>query len=387
MSTLQRNITALYCIKVSKWFSLIMPIIVLFYQENGLGLKEIFLLKSVYSIVSVALDIPTGYLADAWGRKKCLLAGCLIAFGGTVTYSLAYTFGAFLLAEILLGIGQSLVSGADSALLYDTMLRHRREKDYLKYEGRVIMVGNFSEALAGICGGLLAASFLRLPFYCQMGVAFIGIPAALSLKEYNARTRILHPLRNILNILHYSLVRNRTLRYDILFSGIIGASTLTMAWFVQPVLMHIDLPTELFGVVWTVLNLVVGIAALYSDALSARLGENKTYTFILLFIVGGYLAVSFCLTHAALAIFLLFYIVRGFATPILKGYINRQTFSEMRATVLSIRNFIIRLTFALMAPFIGWLNDAFSLALALQITALAIFLPGLLFLLLQWRKE
>ncbi len=387
MSTFQRNITALYCIKVSKWFSLIMPIIVLFYQENGLGLKEIFLLKSVYSIVSVALDIPTGYLADAWGRKKCLLAGCLIAFGGTVTYSLAYTFGAFLLAEILLGIGQSLVSGADSALLYDTMLRHRREKDYLKYEGRVIMVGNFSEALAGICGGLLAASFLRLPFYCQMGVAFIGIPAALSLKEYNARTRILHPLRNILNILHYSLVRNRTLRYDILFSGIIGASTLTMAWFVQPVLMHIDLPTELFGVVWTVLNLVVGIAALYSDALSARLGENKTYTFILLFIVGGYLAVSFCLTHAALAILFLFYIVRGFATPILKGYINRQTFSEMRATVLSIRNFIIRLTFALMAPFIGWLNDAFSLALALQITALAIFLPGLLFLLLQWRKE
>ncbi len=387
MSTLQRNITALYCIKVSKWFSLIMPIIVLFYQENGLGLKEIFLLKSVYSIVSVALDIPTGYLADAWGRKKCLLAGCLIAFGGTVTYSLAYTFGAFLLAEILLGIGQSLVSGADSALLYDTMLRHRREKDYLKYEGRVIMVGNFSEALAGICGGLLAASFLRLPFYCQMGVAFIGIPAALSLKEYNARTRILHPLRNILNILHYSLVRNRTLRYDILFSGIIGASTLTMAWFVQPVLMHIDLPTELFGVVWTVLNLVVGIAALYSDALSARLGENKTYTFILLFIVGGYLAVSFCLTHAALAILFLFYIVRGFATPILKGYINRQTFSEMRATVLSIRNFIIRLTFALMAPFIGWLNDAFSLSLALQITALAIFLPGLLFLLLQWRKE
>lgn len=387
MSTFQRNITALYCIKVSKWFSLIMPIIVLFYQENGLGLKEIFLLKSVYSIVSVALDIPTGYLADAWGRKKCLLAGCLIAFGGTVTYSLAYTFGAFLLAEILLGIGQSLVSGADSALLYDTMLRQRREKDYLKYEGRVIMVGNFSEALAGICGGLLAASFLRLPFYCQMGVAFIGIPAALSLKEYNARTRILHPLRNILNILHYSLVRNRTLRYDILFSGIIGASTLTMAWFVQPVLMHIDLPTELFGVVWTVLNLVVGIAALYSDALSARLGENKTYTFILLFIVGGYLAVSFCLTHAALAILFLFYIVRGFATPILKGYINRQTFSEMRATVLSIRNFIIRLTFALMAPFIGWLNDAFSLALALQITALAIFLPGLLFLLLQWRKE
>ena len=56
--------------KVSKWFTLIMPIIVLFYEENGLGLKDIFLLKSVYSIVLVSLDIPTGYLADAWGRKN-----------------------------------------------------------------------------------------------------------------------------------------------------------------------------------------------------------------------------------------------------------------------------------------------------------------------------
>ena len=82
-----------------------------------------------------------------------------------------------------------------------------------------------------------------------------------------------------------------------------------------------------------------------------------------------------------------FYIVRGFATPILKGYINRQTFSEMRATVLSIRNFIIRLIFATMAPFIGWLNDSISLAFALQITALIIFVPGLIFLILQWNKK
>ena len=168
-----------------------------------------------------------------------------------------------------------------------------------------------------------------------------------------------------------------------MFSGVIGAATLTMAWFVQPVLMKIDLPTGLFGVVWTILNLTVGIAALYSDALSARLGVNRTYLLILIVIVGGYIAVSFSLTFFS---FFLFYIVRGFATPILKGYINRQTFSEMRATVLSIRNFIIRLIFAAMAPFLGWLNDAFSLTFALQITAAIIFVPGLLFLVLQWKK-
>lgn len=387
MNTLQKNINALYLIKVSKWFTLVMPIIVLFYEDNGLGLKEIFLLKSVYSIVSVALDIPTGYLADAWGRKNCILTGCLIVFLGFITYSFSCTFAAFLLAEILLGIGQSLVSGADSALLYDTMLHHGREEEYLKYEGKVTMVGNFSEAFAGIFGGLLATVSLRLPFYCQAGIAFIGIPAALALRECNTKAEIVNPIKNILHILHYSLIENKHLRYDILFSGIIGASTLLMAWFVQPVLMHISLPTGLFGVVWTILNLMVGIAALYSDALSARLGENRMYAFILTFITGGYLAVSFNLDYAALGILFFFYIIRGFATPILKGYINRRTFSEMRATVLSLRNFIIRLIFAATAPFIGWLNDAFTLAFALQIAAVIIFIPGLLFLILQWKKE
>ena len=63
------------------------------------------------------------------------------------------------------------------------------------------------------------------------------------------------------------------------------------------------------------------------------------------------------------------------------------TFSEMRATVLSIRNFIIRLIFAAVAPFIGWLNDAYSLRTALLASAAIILVPGALFLWLQLRAK
>ena len=107
---------------------------------------------------------------------------------------------------------------------------------------------------------------------------------------------------------------------------------------------------------------------------------------ILVFIVGGYVALAFNLTYAGLAILLVFYIFRGVATPILKGYINQMTFSDMRATVLSIRNFIIRLMFAAIAPFIGWLNDMYSLQVALLVSAGIILLPGGVFLGLQYRK-
>lgn len=67
---MKRNILALYIIKLSKWFTLVMPIIVLFYEDHGLGLQDVFILKSVYSIAAVALEIPSGYLADVWGTTQ-----------------------------------------------------------------------------------------------------------------------------------------------------------------------------------------------------------------------------------------------------------------------------------------------------------------------------
>ena len=384
---MKRNIYALYLIKLSKWFSLVMPIIVLFYEKQGLGLQDVFILKSVYSIAAVTLEIPSGYLADVWGRRKCLLLGSFLFFFGYLCYSFTDTFAAFLFAELLLGVGQTLVNGADSALLYDTTAQYKEEHLYLRYEGRITMIGNFAEAFAGIFGGLLAVYSLRFPFYGQAAIAFIGIPASIALKEVNRSKQIQNPLTEIIRIIKYSLITNKRLCCNIMYSGIIGAATLMMAWFVQPVLMYLKTPVSWFGVIWTVLNLVVGFAALYSDRVDRYLGPNKMGSLILLFIVGGYVTLAFNLTYVGLAILFVFYIFRGFATPILKGYINQMTISEMRATVLSIRNFIIRLMFAAISPFLGWLNDMYSLQTALLVSSAIIFIPGAIFLGLQFKKE
>ena len=289
---MQRNLIALYLVKLSKWFTLVMPIIVLFYEEHRLGLQDVFILKSVYSVAAVALEVPSGYLADVWGRKRCIVAGCVLFFGGYLCYSLTSTFAAFLVAEILLGIGQTMINGADSALLYDTTVHHGRENLYLRYEGRITMIGNFAEAVAGIFGGLLAVYSLRYPFYAQAVVAFVGIPAAMALREYAPANKVQSPWEEILRILKYSLVTNKKLCCNIMYSGIIGAATLTMAWFVQPVLMQLETPTEWYGIIWTVLNLTVGVAALYSDRVEQLFGMNKMNILILSVIAGGYVALK-----------------------------------------------------------------------------------------------
>ena len=55
------------------------------------------------------------------------------------------------------------------------------------------------------------------------------------------------------------------------------------------------------------------------------------------------------------------YIIRGLATPVMRTYINDITPSNMRATVLSVRSFCIRVTFAVIAPLMGWIADIYTL--------------------------
>ena len=70
-----------------------------------------------------------------------------------------------------------------------------------------------------------------------------------------------------------------------------------------------------------------------------------------------------------LIILFIFYANRGYATPLLRNYINRHTESNVRATVMSIRSFIIRTSFAIIAPFIGWIADQYGLNSAFLIMA------------------
>jgi len=378
LNTIANNIYKLYLIKVAKWFMLVMPIVVLFYNENGLAQFDIFILQGIYSIVVAALEIPTGYLADVMGRKKSLIAGSVLGFSGYLVYSFSYGFDGFLIAEIILGMGASLISGADSALLYDSLLAQEKEKDYLKFEGRATSIGNFAEAFAGIAGGLLATYSLRMPYYFQALVAFIAIPVSLSLLEPKIHKTLKDfKLNHIIKIIKYALVENKELRFNIIFSSIIGASTLTMAWFVQPYFKLVHVPLVWYGILWTLLNLSVGITSLYAYKVEKQLGQKKTIFLITILISGGYLLIGSFESKWAIGFIFLFYLVRGVATPVLKDYINKMTDSDVRATVLSVRNFLIRILFAIIGPMLGYLSDVYSLRMALTLAGILFLVFGL----------
>ncbi|MBN2519584.1 MAG: MFS transporter [Bacteroidales bacterium] len=386
--TFSHNIINLTIIKVCKWFMLFMPIIVIFYQENGLDEQKIANLLAIYSIVIAISEIPSGYLSDVWGRKNTIILGVGFSFLGFVIYSVSSRFMSFVVAELFLGIGQSMVSGADSALLYDSLLEMKKENKFVKYEGRMVSVGNFSEAAAGILGGILADISIRYPFYVQTGVSFFAIPAAIfliepsrheALEEYN--------IRQIIKIVKYSLIDNKLLRYAILLSSVVGVATLSMAWFAQLYFNFIHLKLSYIGIIWTVLNLTVGVFSFLSYKVENKIGEKRALWLIAVFIPLGYILLCNFATWWGILIIFLFYIIRGIATPILKNNINKFTKSNIRATVLSVRDLVIRVFFAIIFPFLGWYNKIFNLLSAILLAGIIFLFFNLIFLLFYFKYK
>ena len=360
-----------------------MPIIWLFYEENGLTITDLFVIQAIYSVTIAFIEIPSGYFADVLGRKNSLIIGTFFGFLGISIYSISFGFEGFLLAALCLGVGQSFVSGSDTALMYDSLAELDRSNEFIKLEGRTISMGNFAEAIAFVIGGFLAEISLRTPFYFQVGIASIGFITALFLVEpslHRLKDGKSQPWKNIKNIIHYAIIENGTLRAYILYSAIFGVTTLVMAWFAQPYFSALGIEVVYFGLIGAGLNLAVAIPSFYAHILESKIETKTLLIFFLFSFVACYVAVAYFFSFWGLLILLIFYITRGIATPVLRDYMNRHTPSNMRATVMSIRSFIIRVLFASTSPFLGYVADVYTLQHALYLSGALLLLFGVIIL-------
>ncbi len=182
-----RNIWLLQIFRGLSAALIVMPVIVPFFQSNGLSQTEIFLLQSAFAAVVLLLEVPSGYFADRFGRKRSLLMGAILTTIGFGVYGLAFGFWPMLVAEVILGIGLSFVSGADAALAYDSLLSVKQEEQYRRFEAMSFTYGAIGGVTAAIAGGVIATSSLRAAVLAQVVVNVILIPVVLLLKEPKRR--------------------------------------------------------------------------------------------------------------------------------------------------------------------------------------------------------
>ncbi len=367
---LRRNIPLLYAIQALRYFMVALPTLVLFYRSVGLTMQDIMVLQASFSVAMLALEIPSGYFSDRLGRRRTMIIGVIGGSLGFGIYCFASGFWMIFLAEIVLGFGASFVSGTDSAMTFDTLAALGETNRSIHAEGRQISFGNFSEAIAGVLGGLLAGVSLMLPIYVQFVVISLPIPLVYMLTEPPRRTleKGRTSFHDILMITRYALIENVRLRALLVFSGIVGASTLTMVWFIQPYMLAVGVPIPIFGAAWTALNFTVGWFSMSAHRTEARLGERNMIIILGITSAIGFTILGIGMTIWFLPALLIFYFVRGINNPIFNTYIHREVSDDRRATVLSVRQMIVRIVFSIVGPLVGWVSDSFSLGTALLIS-------------------
>ena len=371
---LEGNINKMYLLKAVKWFMIVMPIIVLFFEKHGLSLTQIMILQATYSFTVAILEIPSGFFADIYGRRLSLFYGSILTFLGYLIFSFFSGFNEFFVAEILLGIGGSLISGADSALIYDTLLQLKKDEDYTKVEGKNYGIGNVSEGIAGVIGGFLAITSLDLPVYIQTFVLFFSIPISYSLVEPESSYKLAKSIKSIWLVVKETFFEKNKLKWYIIYSSSMGIGTLSIAWFVQPFLIEIETPLFYYGIIWAGLNIITGITSYYSYLFKHK--NLLIYTSLIMVI--SFISLGYNISMYGLIFIVFIYLIRGIITPTLRNLININSSSERRATVLSLRSFIIRISFAIIAPILGYITDYSDISFVFYSLAMIVGLSSIL---------
>ena len=380
---MKSNIWKLYILKGLEfaWFPI--PVIIIFYENNGLSFEQSLLLKTILSLSIFIFEIPSGYFADIFGRKACLVSGGLVWTIGLLFYCFQTGFRAFAIAEVLSGLAMSLISGANTALGFDSLVKMNQEQNYRYVEGRLGAIAGVAEAICGLVGGLVAARNLVYPFYLQTICIFVYFLIALTLVEpnldqsstnasqpdnQNTKQAISH--REIWEAIRFSLLVNKKVKWLILFSANFGIATFLAVWLSQADMQSRGLAVSSFGFAWAAFHLIMSFASFKATSIENLWGTKKVFLALVILLGLSYIFLGLINQVWGIIFIALIYFSRGVRSPLVLNCINQNLPSSIRATVLSINSFMFNLGFIAIAPVVGWVTQTYNLDTALCLLGL-----------------
>ncbi len=360
MNSIRSNIPRLYAFAFLRMTLFPMAIITLFWKDKiGLSLTQILFLQSMFSLATVLLEYPAGYVSDRLGYRSALSIASLLGVVGWGVYSSAATFGQVLVAEILLGISLSFVSGSDSALLYETLKAEGKIDLYARHEGRMNGFAQSGEALGALFAGLLYATAPLLPFILQTGVWTLALLLTRTMREPQRQlAATVSHLAEALRTARYVFKENRRLRATVLLNALLGLASFYPVWLIQPYMQHAGVPVAWFGPVWTGANLTVAIFALVSHRVTSLLGNKRMVILFIALVGAGYLGLGLTGGMGGFLFYYLMTSMRGLRGPMMLQHAQSESPSANRAGILSLQALLFRVLFTVTAPMVGRLADS-----------------------------
>jgi MFS family permease len=377
----------LFCF-LKDFFFISAVLIPFFTQWASLSFTQITILQSWFVLWIFLLEVPTGAVADYLGRKYSLALGGFVIAMAAVVYGSMPKFEIFLLGEFLFAMGNAFISGADQALLYDTLKETGRESESKKVFGKAHAINLFGIFVSAIIGSFIASKYgLNAPMlFSSFSFILTGI-VALSMKEPVVHKSESESKRYLIIVkAGFSFFYHHKALRILAVDGILVASAAYFViWLYQPILRNLNIPIFYFGFVHAFLVATEMIVANNFVRLEKLFGTSESFFKITALITGvSFFLVALLPNIATVVIFII--CAGGFGLTrleLMSAYMNRHIPSAQRATVLSSISMFRRFVLIFLNPIVGVITD-YSLSISLLFIGL---LPLAVFLFSPLTKE
>ena len=364
--------------------SFIWGINTLFLLDAGLSSTAAFTANALFTAGMVLFEVPTGVVADTWGRRVSYLLGSVTLAVSTVLYWLAWQahapFWAWAVTSVLLGLGFTFFSGATEAWLVDAL-------KFTGFKGNLESVFARGQIVAGaamlsgsVLGGLVAQwTNLGVP-YLLRGLALVVtfVVAFAYMRDWGFVPRSgKHPGREMGQVVRASVrygLGNRPVRWMMLAAPFTFGVGIYAFYAMQPYLLELYGDEQAYSIAGLAAAIIAG-AQIVGGMAAPRvrlLFRNRTSALLagLLLEIGLLTLLGLTGTFwVAVGLLVLWGLAAAATLPIRQAYLNGLIPSEQRATVLSFDNLLGSSGGVVIQPALGKVADVWSYSTSYLVAA------------------
>ncbi len=361
--------------------------LILFLVEKGLPYTQIGILYAIREIFIYVFEIPSGIIADSYGRKNSLVASLFAYISSFVIFYISSDFWFFLGAFIFYGVGDAFRSGTHKGMIMDYLKINQWEDQKIDYYGHTRSWSQKGSALSALIAGLIVFHtgsyqyiflYSIIPYLLNLFL-ILSYPNELNLssdkKELKQKVGIRIIFRSFVEIIKQAQVLK-----IISTSAIHSAYLKAVKDYIQPLMLNIALiiPFMLAIEQEKKIGLVVGVIYFFiflltsgASRLSSKIFAKRKQKISHLSLVVGFsfgvicgLFFHFDLWVFSLIAFVGIYIIENIRKPILTGFIADHVPNEILTSVLSTQSLLSAFITAILAIAFGLFADNFGIGVS-----------------------
>jgi len=358
-----------------------MPVWVAF-ELQFITLAQLAAIEAIIQGSQLIAELPTGAIADLLGKRASMLIGNVLRILSMVIYIQATTYHAFVAYALITGIGDSFISGAQDALVYDSLKQDGQEDRYTKVTAKASLIFQLSFAGAILAGGVLSLLGYKAAIAGAICADIVTFGVTLLLREPDIDSEIFTLNRYLrqLKAGFGQLFKTPYVRdISLFYIGVGGVTWSAMMIFNTSLLTTIGYTTFQIGVIVAIIRIINSSILFQMLGISSRITKRRAYLLFPILMVCGYLPGVVLTKETAVAAVSISIFLSTARWVLLGSYVNEHYESKNRATALSTLSMIIAFTVVATAvvsgPIMTYFGGVRAMFTFLGIVSLTAVLP------------